>query len=195
VALQPKFDIHFAADYDSLTFQELTSTYDASTNTGGWGSPNPDPSGTTPATTGYLTVTHEWDGVTLDDITIVPSNVIADTTLALTSFESSSTDYFSTKFTDGVYTFVYTVTVTSVDYTYTVKKLVTADLWCQLMTLAKKFIDGTCPCAMSSFKDKWLVGFSKLMALQGEEICGDTTQAKAMYTSLSNYLTSLKCNC
>lgn len=90
---------------------------------------------------------------------------------------------------------MYKVTISGTDYTHTTRKLILPDLWCTLTTLGKKIANSSCGCSSGEFVTKWLEGFARLIALEGSAVCGDDTAVEAEYTSLKNYLSTLKCNC
>lgn len=193
MALQPTFTIKPSCNYDQLIFQETTGTYDASSNPGGYGAPNDD---TGDVTATSLAITDELNTVTFDAITTISaSKTNGITYIPLTSLEVSSVDKYSTALTDGLFTVTYTVSVGATSYTYTVKILVLPDTWCKLNSAMVRMIDPTCHCINSGYKDNWLEAFSRLMALEGDAICGDLTSFTQTYTKLNTYLDNLKCNC
>jgi|DEB0MinimDraft_4_1074332.scaffolds.fasta_scaffold16658_4 hypothetical protein len=193
MALQPTFTLKPSCNYDQLIFQETTGTYDASSNLGGYGSPNATLASVTAT---KLVITDELNSVVFDDITTISeSETLGITYISLTELEVSGVDKYTTALTDGLFSAVYTVTAGGIDYTYTVKILVLPDTWCKLNKAMIKMIDPSCGCVNADFKDKWLEGFSRLMALEGDAICGDLTYLTQTHSKLNTFFDNLNCNC
>lgn len=190
MALIPKFTISNSCNWDSLTHTQTTGVYDASDNTGGYGSPNALVGDITATS---LSISNLTDDVEYDAITTIDaSSDTTATTIDLAELTVDGVEAFTTNITDGVYEFIWTVTATSTDYTYTVRKLFLPEL-CGLLA-QKQIAITTCKCK-SDYVSKWLYGFALVKSLEGSAICGDLTAFSEDYDEVYNYLTNLRCGC
>lgn len=190
MALSPKFTINFECNFDGFTFAETTSTYNATTNTGGYGAPNIT---TSDVDSTELVIENLLTEVTFDTIaTITAASTATDFDFDLTDLTVAGVQQYTEYIDDGIYEFTYNLIDGATTYTYTIRKLILPYLYGLLAKAALKL--GTCSCS-SKYKDAWLEGFALLKALEGSAICGDLTQFTTQYTKVKNYLLNLKCNC
>lgn len=193
MALSPIFTIKPSCNYDQLIVQETTGAYNATTNPGGYGAPN--------ATTGdvsaiSLVITDLLNDIVFDAITtLTASSTHGVTYIDISSLLVSTVAQYTDALTDGLFQAVFSVTASGTTYTYTATILFLPDTWCKLNNLMLQITDPTCGCVNKDFKDKWLEGFAKLVALEGSAVCGDLTGFNTTYTSLNRFLDNLKCNC
>jgi hypothetical protein len=110
MAVELKFSICEAADCKSLTFKELTGSYDAASNTGGWGGTN---EATTDAITATLTITSP-SGITYNDVNLFNNSYPTVDVNAGVVINPPST---LTEFEDGFWEFTYSVTTSTATYT------------------------------------------------------------------------------
>ena len=191
MALSPSITIPLHNDGVSFKMTETTGAYDASSNTGGYGSPNP----LVGSCTGALVPVDLTNSVTYDSITITPSETNGITYIT-TSLLQVSTVAIST-IPDGVWEFTYTVNDGATDYTYTARTLVIKSINCKMADLALKYADKSCNCCNSNtFREKFVEAHARYQALIGGRICGNITQINEAITELEIFLNDLNCqNC
>lgn len=176
----------------SFTWTETTGAYDASSNPGGYGSPNPEVG----ECSGVLVISNESSDVTYDDITITLSDSNAVTVIELADILLDGTAI--TEIADGVWKFLFTITDGSENtYTSEVKILVIKDINCSVVELAKKYSDDSCGCCNNKdFRDYLLTAYAKWLALTMSPICGDVNKIDTQRESLEDYLEEINCkNC
>jgi len=192
MSLVPKFSISFGCNNDSITQTQTTGVYDADDNDTGYGSPNPVVGDVTETS---LEISNLLTDTTFDTITdIAASNTEDEYVIDLDELTVDGAVVYEEALQDGIYEFVFTVTASGTDYSYTVRKLVLPTLWGMLAKASLKITGDGCKCA-DKFVPKWLLGFAYLTALEGTAICGDLTQFQNQYDFVYNYINNLKCNC
>jgi len=128
MAVELKFSICEASNCKSINFRELTEQYDATTNTGGWGTPNEE---TTDATSAVL-IFKSPSGVTYSSIDLLALGFPKVNEYDQLSILASTVDSGLTEFEDGFWTVSYVITTSTTTYSQTqtfffyckVKKLV-----------------------------------------------------------------------
>lgn len=191
------FNICESSNCDQLVFTDTTGSY-SSTNTSGYGSPNDDISSVTATT---LTITDPTGIITVINLfTLSPSFPTTDSTQEYI-ISPSNIGSLNTKFTDGIYIFIYSVTtvvngVTTI-YTQTVQKLFYCQAKCCIQSLFTAIDDFDCDCNQSQIEEAYQ-GDILLRLLQRASGCGSTsrfTEALTLIQSLCNTSsTCTECN-
>lgn len=196
MALNPIFKVMIDCEYDGFSIIQLTGTYNATTNTGGYGSPNitvADVDSTS------LIIKNLTENITYDAITsISASQYYTITNFNITDLKVSGTSSFTSgdPLPDGVYEFSFKVIDGSTIYTYTCRVGIIRSLKCTLAKANQKIVDDSCGCIKKDFLDKYYLGFAYITGLEGLEICSDLTAYSNLYDKVENYLNNnLKCNC
>ncbi len=184
--VQLNFDICELSNCQTITFAETTGTYDAIENPNGWGSPN---SVIDDADTATLEITQP-DGTitTIDLFALTPS--FPTTTLTQTySISASTAGLSTTAFTDGKYTFVYTVTGTTggndFTYTQTVEQLFFCQARCCVDRLFAAIDDFTCDCNKTKINEAYQADIL-LRSLKRAAGCGDLNSFTDTLTIINN---------
>lgn len=139
MAVELKFSICEATDCKSLTFKELTGSYDAATNTGGWGAPNEL---TTDAINATLSIT-DPSGVTYTDVDLFSSSFPKTDPNAGVVISPPST---LTKFSDGFWEFTYSVTTGTTTYTAYQKLFLFCEVEAEVCSMISKLDVDDCTC-------------------------------------------------
>jgi hypothetical protein len=139
MALNPSLSICLKDSCKKLQFTDDTGVYDASNKTGGWETPNTAGSAVTAVT---ITITlPDASTQTATVTTQVPSTVTGN----FVYDDVARTD--SSKWTDGIYKFVYKVTEGSTNYSTTIYKYFDCNVDCcvdeMAATVAGKYLDST----------------------------------------------------
>ena len=169
-----------------LLIKETTGVYNASTNTGGYGTPNPLISNVIAAT---LTITS-------------PSGQVYTINLFDNGFPSSVTTFEyvipmselgnRTEIEDGQWTFLYTIT-TNTDTTYRVTKsyIFTCGSECCVAKLLGDLDISDCDCIdTTEDEDNYLKAFATLQSLKYAAFCGNISE----YDKILNILNKLCSN-
>lgn len=195
MALSPSFEINFDCNWESLTFTETTGSYDASTNTGGYGSPNIE---TSDVDSTQLIIENLLTDVTFDTITTISvSSTGTEVELDFTDLLVDGAEVYTDgdHLPDGIYSFTFNVIDGATTYTYTVRKLILPDLWCDLNNTMLDIVDHTCSCDNNELIADYLKGFAFVKSLEGSAICGDISQFQTLYDKTQTILENLGCNC
>ena len=146
---------------DEIQFTDITGDYDASTNTGGWGTPNTERAD---VTSSFLTVEDSNGAIYTVDIT---ADVIAGTTEICIP---SSSFGITGDFADGIYVFTWTVSDAVAQYVQCREVF----LFCQAKCKVKKLIAGidssSCKCDNNS-TDRALLAYAMLLGLEYAACC------------------------
>lgn len=189
MALVLKFNACVQTACTELVVKELTGVYNASTNTGGYGTPNPT---TGDVLTAVLTVTS-------------PSAQIYTINLFDNGFPSSVTTFEyvipmselgnRTEIEDGQWTFLYTIT-TDTDETYQVtwSKIFTCGSECCVAKLLGDLDITDCDCTdTTKAEDNYLKAFTNLQSLKYAAFCGNLTEYNKILNILSKLCTNTGC--
>ncbi len=184
MANQIYFTVCMSGNCDLLTFKETTGAY-SGTNLMGWGSPN---KATTDAESAVLTITNTTGIITTVNLfSKSPSWPTSDTTQEYT-ITPSDLGYTTTKFPDGVYTFLYTVkrtTATAFTFTQTVQQLFYCNASCCVNTLFANIDDWECECNDIKIQEAYQIDIM-LRALSRAAKCGNTTSFTNTLTLINN---------
>lgn len=193
MALIPKFTVTFNCDYDGFSHIQQIGTYDATTNVGGFNSPN-IVVGDVTATS--LVIKDLLNDITFDTITsISASSSYTITNFDLTDLTVDGEEYYADHIGDGLFSFTFTITTASTSYQYNVRKFILPDLTCSLTSAMMDIANNTCGCDNKELIENWLEGFAYVEALKGAAICGDISQLETLYEDAQDYLTNLNCDC
>lgn len=190
MALKVKICTSISDDCKTIYFFDKTGAYDASTNTTGYGSPNPL---TTDFTTATLTITLGGATVSLTPISIIASFPTSNTALA---WQVTAASLGMTSFPIGLTRVTYNISGRSggvaVAYSATTLFLCDCSIEC---CLENKLIDiiKNPPCGCDCEEDERIINALYIEALlqgacAGTE-CGDTTSVNTTITTLQT-----KCN-
>lgn len=188
MALALKFNVCLSSDCKTLTFNETTGIY-SSTNTGGYGAPNPLAS----ATAATLTITKEDD-------TTVEFDLLAESfpsTVSTLEFEITGEDLgygVDAKLPDGEYIFQYDVTISGVVYTKRVVKFFYCQVKCCIEKLFAKIADVECECTDKAVK-KAMKGYAYLKALQVAVRRGNQPRFANLLKILQKICADKNCGC
>lgn len=193
MALIPKFTVSFNCDYDGFSMIQTTGTYDASTNTGGYNSPNIT---TSDVDSTELVIVDLFNDITFDTITTVTAaSTYTITTFDLTDLTVDGVQYYTDSIADGIFSFTFKVIDGSNTYQYNTRKLIIPDLTCTLTSAMMNIVNDSCGCGSKELIEDWLEGFAYVEALKGAAICGSIASFSVLYENARTYLDSLQCNC
>jgi len=184
-----------SSDCKSLNFTETTGVYSETTNTTGWGTPNPDISEATSAELTILTPSNNTYTFDLYATGNYP------TSLESNEFSISYGDLgFTTTLEDGEYTFTYTVIITTyisedpvyTTYTKTKKFYVTCNIECCINKLLLNLEDVNCDCNKEA-RSKYLEAFALLQAYKHANACGRLGTATELFNELTKICSNVDC--
>jgi len=185
--------IDLGCSCDSVIFTELTGAYDALTNTGGYGSPNP---ATSDFSTVELIIKDELNSVTYDSIDLssnFPSSSVLSQTINVSDLELSSVNAGLTKFADGKYSFTYKITTSGgTVYQHQVTKMSLCTIMCNIKNLAAKVLDCDC-CTSNTSRDKLREIYSDYLALLYSGYCLTNSKVSSYLTLINNKLAKEAC--
>ncbi len=187
MALELRFNIQQSYNCKEFIFTETTGVYSAG-NLTGWGAPNPLTSDATVAT---LTVTDPGGTsyvINLFTSDFPSSNNSTEYTITFDEIGGAA----NTAITDGIYTFLYTVTASDVTYTQTKISTLTCNVACCVYSMFKD-IDFECDCAHDA-KEKAIDAWILLKGLQSN--CGTTADFETNLATLQRLCLNSNCaNC
>ncbi len=183
----------------NLTFTDNTGEYSSPSNTGGWGTPNPD-LGQIDAS--VLVIENMTTGVIYDPIDITPTDVVGtETIIDITDLEVSGVNQNLTALPDGLYTFTWTVSIndgTFYDVEQCITKLTLCQIECKIKTLAGN-IDLGCGCCRDDCSGalwKFLEAYTLYKALCYGGACGSVGEINENIECLQDFLRNINCqNC
>lgn len=192
MAVTLQFTVCQSTNCKSLIFQETTGAYSA-TNTGGWGNPN---RATSTATTAVLTITPP--NGTSYDVNLFTSSFPTTNTSQEYEIEATSIGQSSgSKWPDGIYTFVYTVTTvsgTTEIYTQTVKQAFYCQVKCCVYSMFTD-IDLDCDCSEDA-KVRAIDAWIMLQGLITSAGCGNVSNFEDDLETLQEMCNNNNCsNC
>ena len=195
MALSLKISVCQEQDCKSIKFSEATGAY-SSSNTGGWGSPNP---AIADASSAVLTITFPYNSstttVTIPSSTLYPTFPTSTTTTEYTITSSTLALGSGLQLPDGLYTFVYTVMTTSGEFTTgPIRVLMYCQVECCVNNLLAKVATEGCDCSDETV-DIALEGYFWLQALKAAADCGNTTAVNNILDILDRICDYTSCNC
>ena len=190
MALTLDFLIKQSDNSRELTFTETTGSYVAGSNPGGWGSPNAT---LAQATSAVLTITDPDDEVYTLDIEpdSFPTN---DSTQELTIRTQDLGLTADGKFTDGKWTFLYTVVANAVTYTSTQIILLSGQTRCSVFGLLASADVSACTDCDGSELARALEAYTYYRMAVAAAACGNSTKFQEIIDVLDKYIDS-DCNC
>lgn len=189
MALSLKIAICQNSDCKSVEFSETTGAYSTS-NTGGWGSPNPT---IADATSAILTITQP-DGTvtTIASSLLYPTFPTTDDTVTYTIDSGDLALGDDVALPDGIYTFVYEVLTTTGVYRVQLRKALYCQAECCVNGLLAKVATEGCDCS-SELVDNALEAYFWLQVLKASE-CNETAFDNAL--EIINRICDFNsCNC
>lgn len=177
----------------TLRIPETTGAYNASTNTTGWGAPNPALGDVTSATLS-ITLPDEEDAVDFDITATVTGATIVDGEFLLDELTMEDFDS-SGAFPDGIYDIVYTVTIGTTDYTYTAKVLFYCTVKCCIEKMRLDFQKELCGCNWDNFWNYYQGALRELDAMRYNFSQYDYTNTTAHLRALQKICKIRNCNC
>lgn len=191
MALEISFCISEKCDCKSISFKELTGTYNASNNLGGWGAPNNEVAAVTIAT---LTVTSPTNVVTEIDL-LAENFPTEDKTQELLILNTDLGYTEETKLDDGVWKFQIDYYDADEDETIstTVYKMFLCKAKCCVANMFAALPVTECNCDSSKL-DNAIFADRMLTALKYAAMRGDTSKFTNLLTLVNN-LCSNDCGC
>ena len=196
MSLVLKFDVCSKSNCKKFVFNETTGEYNVTTNTTGWGSPNPLVAWVTAAT---LAVYKPGNATTTPDLTIDLFNETPNwaTTDSTQEYTINNTDLgYSGKMPDGIWKFVYTVTVTEVDtvkiYQQTIQKATYCNAACCVDGLFAAIEDFDCDC-MEAQISAALTAQAIFKSLVSAAKCGNITKFNKLLSMLQRMCNNQSC--
>ena len=160
-------------DATAFTVEETTGVYNASTNTGGWGAPNPTIASATAATITLSQLTDAATNTYTDAVTVSVYPTLPNTTETLKELTAEDFDYGTdSTFPDAVYKIIYAVTSSSAAITsVTQYKGFYANLDCSIKQLSDRFSVCTCNCTGLNEQLREIMFYRRL--LSSATCCGN----------------------
>lgn len=173
MALVPKIDVCFDCCDNKIIITDVTGDYNATTNTGGWGSPN---NVTSDVSTSVISITDPNGNVTSHTLASLP-----DSTATLTAADLVSG---ATVLTDGQYFFTWTITMSDASIFTAYANPFSTCVVENCVTDKVADFDPDCGCNDSSFATmKYVTTFESLKAAIS---CGKTNKANSLFTELQS---------
>jgi len=172
-----------------LKVYDTTGTYNATTNLGGWGSPNPTRAGITSATVSiYLP-----SATTPVVVTTVTSTVQAAAAeeFLIYSYSLADLNISTDVLPDGIYRIVYTVVSSGTTYINDQSFLSYAQVKCCIFNKFANFIDDSCGCKKDT--SDLLTQWSMLKAIMFGVAGGNLIEANTILTKLQTMCDINKC--
>lgn len=201
MAVDLRFEIQLDCDCQGFDFTETTGSYDASNNTGGWGSPNLSTSDIDEATLDIKNVT---TGTTYDQIDMTnfgyPSDSNKTTNISITSLNVNGSQQHSSgeRFPDGVYRFTYTTTDNDTGTTFeqTIEILWTCNVKCKLIDVAADIASNNCDCRTDDSKQLFLDWFAWYYSIVYGGACSNQDAINNSLKTLNKEIDNWNCkNC
>jgi hypothetical protein len=193
MALAPRLSICTHNNCKELLLTDITGSYSA-TNTGGWGAPNITLASVDEAIISLILPNTET-AVELDVTATIVAASIVDGEFTLDDITTDDADSSETKFPDGIYNITYTITESSVDYTYTCKKLITCQVEC---CIEKQRVNFHKKCDTCDWDKTWKQYQLSLMLLDSVRYNfgnGNDDEAEDALEALQKICHLLSCQC
>ena len=190
MSLTLDYNISQSDNARELTFTEQTGTYNLSTNPGGFGSPNPT---TSDALTAVLTITDpDDDSYTLD--IFADSFPTTDSTQELNIRTQDLGLGTDEQFTDGKWTFTYTITTATETFTSTQIILLLGQSRCCVFGLLANADVSCCNCGNNSMA-KALEAYTWYRLAITAASCGDSNKFTKILDVIDKYCNSECTSC
>lgn len=186
MALIPIISACLENNCTELKVSDITGVYNASTNLGGWETPNIAGSAVTSAT---LTINYP-DNSTIQVVDVtsqIPSTVTGPFDFTVISPSSPET-----KFPDGKYKIVYSVTDGVTTYTYDLCVVFYCIINCAALNLFKQIPDNLDD---EAFMDNAYLTQALLLGLESSACCQDVDSLEKIITKLEGLTNFEDCNC
>jgi hypothetical protein len=197
MALALNFDSEISDDGTTLTITELTGAYSATTNAGGWGSPNPTIASSLTATITISQLTDGDNNIYTTPIVVIAYPTLPNITNTIFNFTASQAGYGPNSiFPDAVYNITYTVTGNS-GGAYTASQ---SFYFTYTPTINKKMKQFTNNVSISFCSNQLLLEQYQEFSTQYDLLCaaigcGNTQQIFEYIQYLSNELSDPDCGC
>lgn len=195
MALQLKFLICYNCG-NNITFTDNTGQYNSSTNTSGFGTPNPE---LNQVVNSLLFITNLTTNVSYDAIQITPTDVEGTQTIIdITTFTVNGINQNLTSLPDGLYTYEWKVDVVAPDlivYSQEIMKLSLCQIACKIKVLASR-IDLGCGCCHDDCSKsvwKFLEAYTLYKALLFGGACGSISEINENIKCLQDFLRNINC--
>lgn len=177
-----------------FSFTQTTGVYNATTNPGGFGSPNP---ATTDVDESYLVIENATTGITYDNIDITAVSTTTATSVDSADLKVSGVSIGDVALPNGEYTITHYVVVDSDTYTVCVYKLWLCVICCKLSQLAAKISSADCNTCDGADQLWTLLEtaiFYKAM-IEAASSCGNSAaNVTVQIQTLENMLSTLSCS-
>ncbi len=192
MSLLLKFSVCSSCNCSEIDFSELTGVYNASTNTTGYGTPNPDPEDFIFSS---ITIT-DPNGIenTIDTSEVgLPTD---DTSFGYTITSDALYGLTDSKFIDGIYTLVYTIEDNvGTTYTQTGYFGITCNANSCKNLLLQKVINSCCDDCKSNDFNNYLTALVLCNGLEASISIGDITAFNKQLSIINKLCQSMGCNC
>lgn len=188
MAITLKYCITQSDDAKSFSTLEKTGVYDASTNTGGWGAPNPTIASATAATVTLSQLTDAATSTYTTAVTVSVYPTLPNTTETAVVLTAQNFGYGNdSKFPDAVYKITYAVTSSSGSITpVTQYRGFYANLDCSIKQLVDRFSICSCNCSGLEEQLKEIYFYRRL--LDAADCCANISAIMKYIEKLTNML-------
>lgn len=188
MAVELKYSICENSNCKSINFRELTGTYDAVDNPGGWEAPNEAIGDAVTATL----ILKSPSGVTYPSLDLLALGFPKVDSYVSKEIQASDVDSSLTMFTDGFWTITYTVTTATETYTQTKTFFLYCNIRKEVCRLVADMRIENCTCDAESVNRAVQMN-SYLLALGYATALGDTTSASELFETLQNLIDCSTC--
>lgn len=186
MALDLKLSVCNSSDCSTVSITDLTGTYDASTNVGGYGTPNPFTRDTTLAT---IVITYQDGSTNTTDVTSQMPNPQTTETFTFADIALPST-------LDGEYAVKYTVVNPTGTFTEDVCVILTCNARCCIDKMwAKAAEEASYDCGCDSYMKKAMQAEGMLKSLKNSAIFSNETARNKMLATIQRLCKMENCNC
>ncbi len=185
MALSPTYCSSVITNCTILKIIDDTGVYNASTNTGGWGTPNAQGSDITEATISYKI--GDGDYVDVDITTNIPDTVVGDFVAAEITLDG---------YEDGYMTILYTLTTADATYTKKYIKIFTCNSRCCIDAMWSDISEiCDCNCDIEEKISDALMAEGLLRAVKSAASCNVSTGVTSMLAKIKKLCDWENCNC
>lgn len=198
MSLKLNFDICQSSSCKWFSFKETTGIYDADTNETGWGTPNPEVGDYAPGVNSDATLTVTIPGVTdpvgIDISDYFPSQ---DNTFSINITNEDLGLDAGASLPNGIYKFVYSLTVDGGSYTRTKNVFIHCQYDCEVEELLHDLVTEEC-CLECDNEDLDKIVYLKTLicAAKAAVECGNLSRAENIIETIDDLLDGNNdCNC